>query len=123
MAKSNPISILVAVIFFGLMIVLSSANKMHRLDNNRNKAKVMKEEDPQLQGFHPRECVDAIKSVEGCFEAIHGLFNGHRGGLRHSCCKTLNGFSDNCWSTLFPRKRYLRITIKLICLFNEMHVD
>ncbi|KAJ4886248.1 Prolamin_like domain-containing protein [Raphanus sativus] len=113
MAKSSSTSILVAVIFFGLMIVFSSANKVSRLDNNRNK---VKEEDLQLQGFHPRECMDAIKSVEGCFEAIHGLFNGHLGELKHSCCKTLNGLSKNCWSTLFPRKFYLRITIKLMCL-------
>ncbi|KAL0720007.1 hypothetical protein Bca4012_069331 [Brassica carinata] len=116
MAKSISTSVLVAVIFFGLMIMFSSANKMHRLDNNRNKAEVMKEEDPQLQGFHPKGCMDAIKSVEGCFEAIHGLFNGHLGELRHSCCKTLNGLSHNCWSILFQRKFYLRITIKLMCL-------
>lgn len=81
----------------------------------------MKEED--LQGLHPNECVDAIKSVKGCSEAIGGILKGHFGGMRHSCCKTLNGLSNHCWPTLFPEKLYLSITIKLACLFNEMHAD
>ncbi|KAG7580520.1 Prolamin-like domain, partial [Arabidopsis suecica] len=75
----------------------------------------MKEEDPQ--GLHLKECINSIKSVEGCFETIGGIFKGHFGGIRHTCCKTLNGLSDNCWPTLFPGKLYLRITIKLACLF------
>lgn len=106
--------------------MFSSANQISHSDNNKNKneTSMMKQEDHQMSS--PIECMDAIKSQEGCYEAIRVFFKGpYYGQMRHTCCKILNRFPDNCLPTLFPgRGNFVkRLAIKLICFVSQRDID
>ncbi|XP_010519086.1 PREDICTED: uncharacterized protein LOC104798617 [Tarenaya hassleriana] len=106
---ARGIQVMITVVFFLGLIFVSSAQSQDQEAENP-------------QAFHPKECLGAIKSVKGCAEGIKGIFHGHFGGLKASCCRTLNGLSDNCWPSVFPGKLWLRVTIKLFCLFKNMNL-
>ncbi|CAL9244514.1 unnamed protein product [Arabidopsis halleri] len=63
------------------------------------------------------DCLNSIKQVRGCSDAIGGILHWDFSHLKRACCEALEGLQDQCWFILFPHQPLVHAMVKGVCFF------